>query len=98
MTEQILLTETDAAERLSLSTRTLRKARRDGLLPYILIGRAVRYTVDDLESYIERLRQVQSACPPVQSTRRTTAPRRSGEGVIVPFTKRSSGRTARERI
>lgn len=44
----ILLTEKEAAQRLSLCTRTLRKARQDGELPYILIGRAVRYAVADL--------------------------------------------------
>lgn len=38
----LLLTEEQAAERLSLCTKTLRKERKAGRLPYILIGRAVR--------------------------------------------------------
>ncbi|TAJ73015.1 MAG: DNA-binding protein [Sphingobium sp.] len=85
----ILLTEKEAAQRLSLCTRTLRKARQDGELPYILIGRAVRYAVADLESYIERLRQVQPACQPAQRAPRISGPRPKGGGVIIPFSERS---------
>ncbi|MGW8201934.1 helix-turn-helix domain-containing protein [Sphingomonas bisphenolicum] len=90
--QPILLTEPEAADRLRLCTRTLRKARQAGQLHYVLIGRAVRYTVEDLESYVEQLRQVQPVCPPVQPTRRISVPRRTGERVIVPFTERNRGR------
>lgn len=51
-----LLTEDEAAERLRVCARTLRKERQAGRLPYVLIGRAVRYTLGDLESFIERAR------------------------------------------
>ena len=88
----ILLTETEAAECLRVCTRTLRKARQAGQLHYILIGRAVRYTLPDLESYIEQLRQVQPVCPPTQPTRRRSVPKQSGRGVIVPFTERNPRR------
>ncbi len=88
----ILLTEAEAADRLRLCTRTLRKERQAGRLRYVLIGRAVRYTVEDLESYVEQLRQVQPACPPVQPTRRISVSRRPGDRVIVPFTERNRGR------
>ncbi|WP_313800941.1 helix-turn-helix domain-containing protein [Sphingobium sp.] len=88
----ILLTETEAAECLRVCTRTLRKARQAGQLHYILIGRAVRYTLADLESYVEQLRQVQPACPPTQPTRRISVPRQSARGVIVPFTERNPRR------
>lgn len=87
----LLLTEDEAAERLRVCARTLRKARQEGLLHYILIGRAVRYTVSDLESYIERLRQVHPTCPPKRPTRRISQPSRSG-GEIVPFTVRNARR------
>lgn len=91
MIDQLLLTEAEAAQRLRVCTRTLRKARHSGLLHYVLIGRAVRYTLADLESYIDRLRQVQPLCPPTTSTRRSTAPtKRRGE--IVPFSVRNAGR------
>lgn len=91
MTDRLLFTEVEAAERLHLSTRTLRKARQSGQLHYVLIGRAIRYTLADLESYIERLRQMEPACPPSRPTHRSIAP--SGrQGVIVPFTERNARR------
>jgi hypothetical protein len=89
MNDPMLLTEPEAAERLRICTRTLRKARQSGLLHYVLIGRAVRYTVADLESYIDRLRQVQPACPPSGPTRRISK-RSSRAGEIVPFTVRNA--------
>lgn len=93
MTGQLLLTEAEAADRLRLSQRTLRKARQDGRLHYVLIGRAVRYTLSDLESYIEALRRVEAACP---QPHRSPAPKaaRSARrgGVIVPFTVRNTAR------
>ncbi|WP_082370375.1 helix-turn-helix domain-containing protein [Novosphingobium sp. ST904] len=90
MSDQLLLTEAEAAARLRVCTRTLRKARQNGLLHYVLIGRAIRYTMSDLESYIERLRQVQPTCPPRHPTRRSTSPK--GRGQIVPFTVRNADR------
>lgn len=91
MHEQLLLTEREAAERLRVCTRTLRKARHSGLLHYVLIGRSIRYTFSDLESYIDRLRQVQPQCPSPTPTRRSTAPTRR-QGEIVPFSVRNAGR------
>lgn len=89
--EPLLLTEIEAAERLRVCTRTLRKARHSGLLHYVLIGRTIRYTLTDLESYIERLRQAQPECPPHRPTRRSTSPQKRS-GVIVPFTARNPER------
>lgn len=91
MTEQLLLTEAEAAERMRLCTRTLRKARQEGLLHFVLIGRAVRYTMADLESYIERLRQVQPQCSPPRPTRRSSMPNKR-QGEVVPFTVRNADR------
>lgn len=88
MTRQLLLTETEAAQRLSLSPRTLRKARSEGKLRYVLIGRAVRYTDDDLTTFIDSLRTVQPACPPKpQPTRSTRSARKTAQ--IIPFTDRN---------
>ena len=83
MTAPALLTEPEAAEALRVCTRTLRKARQDGRLTYVLIGRSVRYTMEDLQSFIEASRQDAQPCekPP----RRVTARPR---GKIVPFTAR----------
>lgn len=91
MSDQLLFTEAEAAERLRVCTRTLRKARISGQLHYVLIGRAIRYTLADLESYIERLRQVQPPCPPKEPTRRISKPSRKG-GEVVPFSERNRRR------
>lgn len=96
MSRQLLLTETEAAQRLSLSPRTLRKARSEGKLRYVLIGRAVRYTEDDLTTFIDSLRTVQPACPPKpEPTRNTRKKGRSAQ--IIPFTVRNAGRKTRAR-
>lgn len=54
-----LLTEDEAAQELRVCTRTLRKERQAGRLPYVLIGRCVRYSPQDLETYIEKARTCQ---------------------------------------
>lgn len=49
-----LVTEAEAAEMLCLSPTTLKKWRRTSRGPvYYRLGSAVRYRVDDLESYLE---------------------------------------------
>ena len=62
--EPALLTELEAAERLRVCPRTLRKERQAGRLAYILIGRCVKYHPADLESFIERARICQSLADP----------------------------------
>ena len=84
MTAPALLTEAEAAEALRVCPRTLRKARHDGRLSYVLIGRAVRYTMSDLESFIEASRQDTRPC--VTPAKRSIARRQSGN--IVPFSAR----------
>lgn len=79
-----LYTEPQAAEVLQVCTRTLRKARQEGRLTYVLIGRNVRYTLDDLDAFIEGSRQ-QNEQPRQAVTRRTV--RRQGK--IVPFSARN---------
>lgn len=82
MTAPALLTEAEAAEALRICTRTLRKARQEGKLAFVLIGRAVRYTPDDLQGFIEASRQDRHPCAP---SRRTVARR---PGTVIPFTAR----------
>lgn len=88
VTRQLLLTEAEAAERLRLCQRTLRNARREGKLRYVLIGRAVRYTEDDLKNFIDSLRTVQPACPPNPKPARSTH-RKGKSAQIIPFTDRN---------
>jgi excisionase family DNA binding protein len=53
-----LLTVEQVAERLSVSTRTVRRLIDSGELPAHRMGRMVRVSVDDLERYIRGLRNV----------------------------------------
>jgi len=51
-----LLTIKQAAAALSLSTRKIWELTNRGEIPSIRIGRAVRYSIDDLKDYIARQR------------------------------------------
>ncbi|WP_365894668.1 helix-turn-helix domain-containing protein [uncultured Sphingomonas sp.] len=96
MMPSTLLTETEAADRLRLCTKTLRKERKAGRLSYILIGRAVRYTLDDLESFIARARQDTTQC---QSTNRVSRPTTTttSSGKVVAFTARQGSKRSAKR-
>ena len=59
-----LLTEEQAARRLAISPRTLRKLRQDGLLHYVRIRTAIRYCPDDLDRYVESARECRSTDAP----------------------------------
>lgn len=82
----LLFTEDEAAARLAICPRTLRKARQAGRLSYILIGRAVRYSLADLEAFIDSRRRKDQPCINPAPRPKAASRRRSGE--IVPFTAR----------
>lgn len=86
----LLLTEEQAAAQLQVCARTLRKARQQGRLRYVLIGKAIRYTLADLESFIAlSLQEGQPCQQPTPRPKKAAAPaRRAGDRVIVPFTQR----------
>ncbi len=54
-TEGRLLTETEACEYLRVRPRQLFNWRMSGLVPFIRIGRAVRFRVTDLDAAIDRM-------------------------------------------
>lgn len=86
-----LLTEPQAAAHLAVCQRTLRKARKAGRLRYVLIGRAIRYTLADLEQFVDSQRQQEGAPCPVPQPRpaaRARTTRAAASAVIVPFTQR----------
>ena len=57
-----LLTEIQAAERMALSVQTLRAWRTRGVGPvWLKIGRNVRYSVADLDQYLEDARCASTA-------------------------------------
>ena len=53
-TDLQLLNEKQTAEALGLSVKTLRSWRLRGVqLPYIKLGKSVRYRVSEIEAYLE---------------------------------------------
>jgi hypothetical protein len=44
-----LLTRKDLSDRWQLSVETLKRRERCGLLPFLKLGRGVRYRLDDIE-------------------------------------------------
>ena len=50
---RLLWTSREAAQALSISERTLWSLTHDGKIPCVRIGRAVRYDLADIRSWIE---------------------------------------------
>ena len=57
---RLLLTPNEAARALSVSPRTLWSLTHDGKIPFVRIGRLVRYSPGDLQAWIDS--QKQSTC------------------------------------
>jgi excisionase family DNA binding protein len=57
-----LLTTSEVCEVTRLAPRTIAQKIKDGSLPVVRIGRNVRIASDDLEAWIDRMKQ-QSATP-----------------------------------
>jgi hypothetical protein len=55
-----LLTEPDVAKILGISPTTLKCERSRGriIIPYVKVGRLVRYRIEDVDRYIEENRKV----------------------------------------
>ena len=51
-----LLTPEEAADFLSISSRTIKRLVSDGSLPAIRVRNSMRFRLQDLEKYIERRR------------------------------------------
>lgn len=57
MNELKLLREKEAAELMGISAPTLRKWRINetkGVVPYVKIGKSVRYRLSDIHEYVEK--------------------------------------------
>ncbi len=52
-----LLTTAEAAERLQLKEGTLREYQRRGLVPFIQLGRQIRYDAADLAAWLDTIKQ-----------------------------------------
>lgn len=57
--DRLLVTKKEAAERLSVSVRTIERLVATGMLPQVQIGRLPRFRVRDLEDYVQGLGQQQ---------------------------------------
>jgi len=55
--EKLLLTGREAAKSLSICERTLYGLTKAGELPAVRIGRAVRYSLDDIRAWIDRTKK-----------------------------------------
>ncbi|WP_298190566.1 helix-turn-helix domain-containing protein [Novosphingobium sp.] len=49
-----VLTEPELAKMLHTSQRSLRNARLGGGLPYVKIGRLIRYRIEDVTAFLDR--------------------------------------------
>lgn len=52
-----LLTSTEVADRLRITTKTLRRLADDDVLPRIRIGRSIRFAAADVEELVQRQRR-----------------------------------------
>jgi excisionase family DNA binding protein len=87
MTEPLLLTEEQAAERLLLHPRTLRKLRQAGEIRYVaLAGRKIAYRPEDCAAYVERHVRQAVNDQPKHRPGRTVGNRRGGN--ILTFSAR----------
>jgi excisionase family DNA binding protein len=55
MAERLLITTSEAAERLGVSVRTVHRLAASGRLPRVRIERLVRFRVSDVEAYVQSL-------------------------------------------
>jgi excisionase family DNA binding protein len=49
---KLLLTETEAAKALGICQRTLWTLRNEGKIPFVRIGKCVRYSIETLKAWI----------------------------------------------
>jgi hypothetical protein len=91
VTEPLLLTEEQAAKRLLMHPRTLRKLRQAGAIRYVaLTGRRVAYRPEDCVAYVESRGRQEQAPPPRTRKSRAAGNRRVGN--IIPFSARQEMR------
>lgn len=55
--ERILLSESEAARLLGLCPKTIYSLRKSGQLPFVQIGKSVRYALDSLREFVKSLEQ-----------------------------------------
>ncbi len=81
-----LIPEADAAVRLHTCTKTLRRARQQGQLHFVKIGKTICYTEQDLADFIDSQRQ----CAAPSAPRRPASPAPRRPGAVIPFSQRGN--------
>jgi excisionase family DNA binding protein len=72
MSNRLLVTKSEAAERLSVSVRTIERLVSTGRLSQVHVERSARFRVQDLEDYVDSLRETTpddpaDAAPPLDT-------------------------------
>lgn len=82
-----LLKPEQAAERIHVSTKTLHRLRRGGLISYVAVtDRKILYRPEDCDQYLASRVMRDEPCEPARPNVRRPAKRRPSN--IVPFSKR----------
>ncbi|WP_158550664.1 helix-turn-helix domain-containing protein [Geodermatophilus sp. TF02-6] len=63
MADRLLVTKGEAAQRLSVSVRTIERLVAAGRLPLVHVERAARFRVSDLETYVHELSEMPAPQP-----------------------------------
>jgi hypothetical protein len=94
VTDQLLLTEEQAAARLLMNPRTLRKLRQAGEIRYVaLVGRKIAYRLEDCDAFVEqRLRLATPLDLPRLAGRGRARPRPRQDGNVLSFMARRQAR------
>ena len=92
---QTLLTPEEAAAYLRVCTKTLRRLRQEGLIPYVAVTeRKIFFRPEDCDEFVKR--RVTSA-PIAPVTKRRGTKRVARQGNVVSFTARRQERESQRR-
>jgi hypothetical protein len=92
-----LLTSDEAAARLRVCPKILRRLRKAGCIRYVALGeRRIMYRMEDCDEYIASRVRKDEPC-------QTPAPRQKmrqqrGPGVIIPFSERKKGTACHDNL
>ena len=74
----VLLTQDEVAARLKVTVRTVVRLQHDGVLPFIALGKAIRFfwpaVISHLTTHFTVVRSLRSATTPPATIHSTTAP------------------------
>lgn len=86
-----LLTHDQAAARLKVCAKTLRRLRTEGLIPYVAVtARKIFYRPEDCDAYLASCVRRETPAPRPRGRIRSVGKRRDGN--IVPFSLRQEAR------